>query len=107
MIFLEDNRAKTSLLIFVVIIIAGIFFWQYLKSEPLSEIDAGQDEVSILALIEEKARDSFNNLKLNLEVDKLEMAAWQKELQRQIKQEALVEETKNFLETVATSTESN
>ena len=104
MIFFNDNKNKTFLLVLMTVIFSFFIIYQWLKiSPPVFKVFGSQGVASQASSSPESTMDEIKN---SLEVSKLKLdelkAAW--DLQQ--KQDELLELTKQKLELVASTTTS-
>lgn len=107
MIFIEDSGKKIWLLVFLVLIFSGLVIWQWFKFNPLQPVSVDENEISLSDTIKNKSLNALEDIKSSLAISQLQMKDLQAEFQRQAKEQALIERTKEYLAKTATSTNKN
>ncbi len=104
MIFLDNNPSKIFLTVFLVIVFFATIFWQWWEFNPLKRVDTGQTAEVWTEIFDEgnKALELAGE-DLGIGLDKV--SEFPEDFARQQKQQELLENTQEYLENRATSTD--
>jgi hypothetical protein len=104
MIFIEDRRSKVCWLVFLVVIFSSLVIWQWFSSRPLQTMTSIENQFSLSNLVKDQSQVAWGNIKASLATSQLQLKDLQVEWQRQAKERALIEQTREYLNNSATST---
>ncbi len=100
MIFLLNNKSKMMLLYILAFVFTGAIVYQWAKFNPFAEVASVEND-QFFAQIGFTAEDTIEDIQNNVDLGKIEISNLKNELERQAKQEALLEEVKNYFNTTS------
>lgn len=95
MIIFEPGGGKNLVLIILVVLFSGIIIWQWAARNPFASV---QSNSHLLVDVKENTSDSFDKVRESVAAGQAQFLNIGEELNKQIQQEKLLEETKKYLE---------
>lgn len=107
MIFFETNKFKMFLLLILVVSFTGFILYQWIQFEPFQVVQINDQDNQMWNDIGNRLKTDMTEVQDNFTVVKYEFNDLQAELVKQEKQAKLVNEVKEYIDSLSTSTEEN